>query len=187
MPGTLAVFSTSIHSSSACARSPVPPELRRMAGMPRLIGRLASVLLNVNSGVRPAATAACAAICTIGASGGVRPDGRAPIELDVGADRAFRWSTARDSPRPPPRARSRETSSRASRVRRGDSDRMSTSIHSLLRNGIDRRAAAHHAHIERRLWRLRHADRATASASRRPSQTPDSPVRTRRSCGRRVP
>ncbi len=45
MPRRLDVFSTSIHSSSACERPPRPPESMVIAGMPRLIGTLESVLL----------------------------------------------------------------------------------------------------------------------------------------------
>ena len=43
MPRRLASGSTSIHSSSECSRAPVPPEPILIAGMPRLIGILASV------------------------------------------------------------------------------------------------------------------------------------------------
>src|SRR4030095_14787543 len=47
----LSCGSTSVHSSSECWRPPGPPRPTVIAGMPRLMGMLASVLLNVNEGV----------------------------------------------------------------------------------------------------------------------------------------
>ncbi len=51
MPFRLSGLATSIHSSTACARPPLPPEPIVTAGTPRLIGMLESVELAPRIGV----------------------------------------------------------------------------------------------------------------------------------------
>lgn len=67
---TLVAGSRSAHSSGECDRPPGPPRPMVIAGMPRLIGTFASVLLMVNDAVKPNALMAAVAALTSGADRG---------------------------------------------------------------------------------------------------------------------
>src|ERR1700733_15073831 len=74
-PDRFDVFSTSIHSVGACALPPVPPDSIMMAGIPRLIGKLASVLAAARLGRIWSAVIAACAVRTRTELLGVSPDG----------------------------------------------------------------------------------------------------------------
>jgi hypothetical protein len=131
MPRIDASGATSIHSSSECARPPVPPEPILIAGIPRLIGMFASVEEYSNSGRNPCALIAACASPTISHASSVRPAGRSPIfRISASIDpfrvdrNAFSASTDRSI-----RSRKRASSFASSS---GASDRRSNSVQTLL-------------------------------------------------------
>jgi hypothetical protein len=98
-----------------------------IAGMPRLIGMLASVLLNVKAGVPSKARTAAAAAWTIGASSAVAPHGRSPISRESAVMDPYFVDRAAFSSSTASRTIRRNTAS-SFWSSAHDSDRMSTSI-----------------------------------------------------------
>ena len=154
----LAFGSTSVHSSSEWVRPPGPPRPIVIAGMPRLIGMLASVLLTVVGRRHAERRIAAAAACTIGASIARLTARPLADHLRVRLDRPLPSSSARRSLRPRPRGSSARNCL-VDLLQFGARLRSHVHVHAdLERDRVDRGAAADDADAVGRLGRGRHLD-----------------------------